>query len=116
MKQRKIIDDRGQEIDAAVTHEGYTPPEALGRGALLFLRDGAFEVVGIDLVAGVETLKVRHRSDHVWNTLRRDHGRPERPKSPLLDISGFTDHPMNSATEQRTTSNDAVQKLAKSIQ
>jgi len=32
---------------------------------MLFLRDGAFEVVGIDLVAGVETLKVKHRLDHV---------------------------------------------------
>jgi len=56
-------------LKAAVTHEGYTPPEHLGRGAMLFLRDGAFEVVGIDLVAGVETLKVKHRLDHVLETL-----------------------------------------------
>src|SRR6267142_628199 len=111
MKTRKIIDDKGQEIDAAVTHEGYTPPEALGRGALLYLRDGAFEVVGIDVVAGGENVKVQPRHDHVWNSLRNE--RPVKPQTPrILEISGFADH-SNSTTEQRTVSSDAVQKLAK---
>jgi hypothetical protein len=123
MKKRKIIDESGREINAAVTHENYTPAEHLGRGAMLYLRDGAFEVVGIDHVAGVETLKVQRRLEHGWEHLRNKADGPSdraaKPTTPaLLEIIGLIDGDRELgkfATGTELKSRDLILNLAKGL-